>query len=350
MFDKFFSKLRKATAVLLSTLMLFSFSLNAIAATITVDTLNDSGSVGDCELRDAIGSANTNSAVDNCTAGEASPVVDVIDFSVGGTINLNGTQLPTITEAVEIDGDNDNNGTPDVTIDAGANSRILEVNSPDVTVRGLNFLNGASAGGTGGSIRVQTAADLTLLDSSFDNTGVGLGVTSRGGAIGLESDSNLNIDNVDFQNTSAVDGGAIYLGSETVNVDPEDVDLTINNATFESNSATASNGGAIYVGDNNEVEIQNTTINNSQAERKGGAIYLAGESTPPPTNTLNLNATNLSITNSTADLSGLGDEGGGIYIGTNAETAASGLVIDNASAYLGGGVFMSPAGILNLGV
>jgi hypothetical protein len=351
MSQKFFQKLQKITAQMVATLMIFSFSFNALAATITVNTLNDTGAAGDCELRDAIGSANTNTAVDNCVAGEAAPVTDIIDFSVSGTVNLNGTQLPAITETLEIDGDNDNDNVPDITIDAAANSRILEIDSPDVTVRGFSFLNGASAGDTGGSIRVNTGAELTLRDSSFDNAGVGLGVTANGGAIGSEVDAGLiDLDNVDFNNTSAGAGGAIYLGDETVNVDPEDDDLVINNSTFSNNSSTATHGGAIYIGDNNEVTIQNTTIDASQAARKGGAVYHAGETTPPPTNNLNLNATNLSITNSIANDLGLGDEGGGLYIGTNAETAASGLVIDNASAYQGGGVFISPAGILDLGV
>lgn len=349
MFQKILAKLRKTTAVTLSLLMLLSFSLNAIAATITVDTLNDTGSVGDCELRDAINSANANAAFDNCTPGEASPVTDVIDFSVNGTINLNGTQLPTITEAVEIDGDNNNDNVPDITIDAAANSRILDVNAPDVTVRGFSFLNGASAGGTGGSVLVQTGAKLTLQDSSFDNSGVGLGVTTNGGAIGAESDSNLDIDNTNFQNTSAEAGGAIYMADETVNVDTDDDDLIISNSTFDTTSATTTHGGAVYIGDNNEATIQSTTINNSQAARKGGAVYHAGETTPPPTNNLNLKMTGLGITNSTANVLNLGDEGGGLYIGTNAETTATGLTIDNASAYLGGGVFLSPAGILNMG-
>ena len=75
-------------------------------ATITVDSTNDDFTVdnGNCDLREAILSANLNIGIDACAAG--APGLDMIVFAVGAgtpTINLMGA-LPVITEQVMIDG------------------------------------------------------------------------------------------------------------------------------------------------------------------------------------------------------------------------------------------------------
>ena len=56
---------------------------SATAAVITVNTDDDDGTLGDCELREAITAANDNVATDTCAAGEAGPIRDVIDFDIG---------------------------------------------------------------------------------------------------------------------------------------------------------------------------------------------------------------------------------------------------------------------------
>lgn len=327
----------KILALILSGLMFFNFSFSAFAATITVNTLNDTGGAGDCELRDAISSANSNTAVDNCNAGEPSPTIDNIDFSLSGTINLNGTQLPTITETVRIDGDNDNDTNPDITIDAGNASRVFEVDSPSVTIDGLNFLNGAATGDSGGTIKVKTAADLVLLNSSIDNS-----TADQGGAIFSEADTGqIYFDNVDISNTTADEGGAIYIGDENINVDPETIDFSIDHTNITGSAAVNGNGGAIYIGKNNEAQIRRTTIINTQAARNGGAIYDDGEDTEPPSNTSDLNFDELTIDDSTANTDGANYSGGGIYLGPGLEAASDGLLgINDASAYSGGGIFV----------
>lgn len=75
-------------------------------ATITVNTTADDNTVnGNCTLREAIIAANTNAAVDACTAGTAG--LDTIRFNVGAgtpSIAVTGAGLPDITEPVIIDG------------------------------------------------------------------------------------------------------------------------------------------------------------------------------------------------------------------------------------------------------
>ena len=109
---------RTATAILsvaLGTLILVLAGPTAAAeaATITVTTTaeNSTSSDGLCSLKEAVGAANSNSSSGNvlgeCDAGQATPVVDRIEFKIPGggvkTINLTTTWIQ-IDEAVTIDG------------------------------------------------------------------------------------------------------------------------------------------------------------------------------------------------------------------------------------------------------
>jgi CSLREA domain-containing protein len=77
------------------------------AAGIVVSTAVDEDVAnGVCSLREAIIAANTNAAYHGCAAGEPG-FGDTITFDLGAgtpTINISTTQLPTITQAVTIDG------------------------------------------------------------------------------------------------------------------------------------------------------------------------------------------------------------------------------------------------------
>ena len=91
-------------------------------------------------LREAIGLANANAGADIITFAPA--------LLPGGTITLGGTQL-TISDDVTIDGDIDNDGTPDITIDGNASSRIFDFNGGTSSIEGL-ILTNASAPLSGG--------------------------------------------------------------------------------------------------------------------------------------------------------------------------------------------------------
>jgi CSLREA domain-containing protein len=75
---------------------IFALILHATAraATITVDSLADTGSPGVCVLRDAITAANTMTATNGCIAGTGN---DTIDCLAIGTIML-GSSLPKVTD------------------------------------------------------------------------------------------------------------------------------------------------------------------------------------------------------------------------------------------------------------
>src|SRR5215813_13604272 len=104
-------------------------SITPEASTITVNSLSDvaNGTDGVCTLREAITSANNNTAsgaaAGECPAGSGS-VSDTISFSVTGTINLTAA-LPNITSNLSINGP----GSGQLTLrrDTGGDYRIFNV-------------------------------------------------------------------------------------------------------------------------------------------------------------------------------------------------------------------------------
>ena len=82
--------------------LLFAASASAIPTTITVDTTNDTSSPTTCALRDAITSANTDTAPvgTGCAAGVGN---DSIAITPTGQITL-GSALPQITTSMSITG------------------------------------------------------------------------------------------------------------------------------------------------------------------------------------------------------------------------------------------------------
>ncbi|HEY8462321.1 MAG TPA: hypothetical protein VIM99_18175, partial [Blastocatellia bacterium] len=102
-----------------ATFIMIAAAASAHAATITVNTAYDPGLIQgviclptmpcppQCTLRDAIIAANENRRVNGCQAGEPSAIArDRIEFDIGEGIPTIFVQseLPPITESVEIDG------------------------------------------------------------------------------------------------------------------------------------------------------------------------------------------------------------------------------------------------------
>ena len=109
-------------------------------ATITVTTTVDDNTVnGNCTLREAIIAANTNAAVDACSAGAAG--LDNIVFNLGAgtpSIAVTGSALPDITEPVVIDGAT--GGATRVELNgaaAGAGANGLTVKGGGSTIKSL---------------------------------------------------------------------------------------------------------------------------------------------------------------------------------------------------------------------
>lgn len=108
-------------------------------------------------------------------------------------------------------------------------------------------------------------ADKTLLFSGNSAKANGGAISASGRIIGQD---------VDFENNSADNGGAIYMVASYTT-------LNLTNATFKSNTATT-NGGAIAIGGHGSISDTDLTLTDVVLEengaKSGGAIHLGSES------------------------------------------------------------------------
>ncbi len=146
----------------LSALGMGDYDLSLATLTVTSNANTGAGS-----LRTLIGSA---------VAG------DTITFNAGMTVTLSSGEL-VINKNLTIDGDLDNNGTADVTINANHTSRVINITTGTVTLDGLVITNGllvgnggaggvnvampATAGGSALGAGIANAGNLTVINSSI---------------------------------------------------------------------------------------------------------------------------------------------------------------------------------------
>jgi hypothetical protein len=237
----------------------------ARAATITVNSLADSGSADMCVLHDALTAANTKTVVNGCVAGTG---IDTINFSVSGTITL-AIPPPTITNNLTISGPT---GSPGITIDGSYAVQPIQVTSgATLSLKFLTLENGSVLGTDG------------ILS--------GPGGDAQGGAV--FNQGALSITNCTFSGNQAV--GGVSVGGQAGDAEGGAIfnngTLTITDSTFASNQANGGpgsdgiggpgEGGAIF--NNGTLTITNSTFASNQvnggtamsasAEGEGGAIF-----------------------------------------------------------------------------
>jgi hypothetical protein len=253
----------------------------AHAATITVNSPADDTT--GCTLRNAIIAANTNTTQGSCSAGQAAPTVDVINFSLAtpATITL-GSALPDLTEDVMITGP----GMNQLTIDGADSYRpITTFSSTTISISGTTITNGlcddtcGPASSAGGAIH--NAANLTLTDvaltnntASVDGGGTQATVTAEGGAIRNLAQLTI-IQSKLTGNTAEATGAtsqASSMGGAIINYGTLNLDRT----TLDSNTSAASggdntnpNGGAIL--NFGTASISRSTVSNNTASGTGAS-------------------------------------------------------------------------------
>ena len=215
---------------------------------------------GNCSLIEAVRAANTDTAVDGCTAGEALTTTDEYGYShlVPDTINIpagrylftsgfeNGHHaLPQITTAMKLVGQGDKSWN--TTLERSATSDPFRFIHQDLsgnsvlTVENLHFKNGQST--NGGAI--YSTGGLNVFDSTFEGNSAISNRTNEGkaGAIYTRTSGNLvNIErNTFIKNSASVDAGAIYghYGRQR----SESRGLLISGNTFHSNIVLNGTGG-----------------------------------------------------------------------------------------------------------
>ncbi|MDY6804598.1 MAG: choice-of-anchor Q domain-containing protein, partial [Cyanobacteriota bacterium] len=193
----------------------YEFVNDALPATLVTNT-NDSGAGS---LRQAIATA------------EAGDTITFADSLANQTITLTSGQLE-IDKDLIIDGVD----AAGLTISGNNSSRVIyQPDDINFTVRNLRIADGFT--------------------------------TDRGGAIFTDKRATLTVENVDFENNSAGEGGAVTVFHFSK--------ATVNNSTFNNNDSTSvkkveQGGGAIYVRDV-ELRVNNSEFTNNKGIN-GGAI------------------------------------------------------------------------------
>ncbi len=173
---------------------------------------------------------------------------DTIDFSVTGTIELDGTQL-IIDKSLTIAGP----GEALLTISANTSSpsmvsRVFYIHSAsstlEVTISGLSIANGNE--GTQGAGIYNEGENLTILNCVISNN------TAREGGGGIYNNGTLQIGTSTLANNATTGGPGGGLYNEGV--------FQLENSTISGNSAVNGAGGGIY---NADVETATGTVDNS---------------------------------------------------------------------------------------
>jgi hypothetical protein len=374
----------------------------AEAATIAVDSNDDSAASTACNLRKALASVNAAAAVSGCavrTTGSfgSNDTVTFVNLA-DSVVTLAQGQLM-ITLPVTIEGHN-------LTIDANHASSAVYIQNAGLTLNdalvrngsdlylagGINVVSGTlqlnrvemsgNQGGSGGAIEAFSATfgqgvvlnDSIIHDNHGNSGGAIFGQNSKlgmsgttiygntaqnaGGAVAVDGGS-LVVTNCVITGNSAGSGGAITNSGDVqikasilagngatmqggaVAMSSSSATLTIAESTLSGNSAA--NGGAIGTGFGGTFVMTNSTLSGNTASSKGGAFY----ANKYPQLTL----TNVTVSGNTAS------NGGGFFIteaagkyGTTS-LALSNTIASANTAAAGkdiGGVFPPPSGSNNL--
>ena len=146
-----------------------------------------------------------------------------------------------------------------------AGAALAWINATRISIDTYHFYNN-HVGFSGGAIYVgEGSKNCEILNCVFDNNWVDNDVDGHGGAIEWYSEKGL-VYNSEFTNNRAYNGGAIYVGSASG-------EINITKSTFRDNVALTT-GGAISI-DASAVTVNASNFYNNNAT-KGGALYVGG--------------------------------------------------------------------------
>ena len=256
-------------------------------ADITVNTVSDElNADGDCSLREAITSANSDSASDACAIGGTA---DSIAFGVAGTIVLNSA-LPAISSDVAIVGP-----AGKVILSGGGATPLFEVASGGILRLDALTLSGGLAS-DGGAIINQLGGTLTVFNSTFS----GNRAQQSGGAI-----RNLGVAtivNSTFASNAATERGGALAASGV------GASMTLINSTVAANSAAQ--GGGIATEQQGAVTLRNTLIATNAGGNCLGTLTDGGGNLDGGTSCGLVDGTSSSNAGVVLDPGGLRDNGG----------------------------------------
>ena len=298
----------------------------AAAATITVTSTADNTTVdGICTLREAIGSANSNSSAD-CTDGEVLPTVDVIEFEITGGCPTVCTFTPTvpltITEAVVIDGYTQTGASAN-TLAVGNDAVLkIEINGSSVPV----VIGGIFDVAGGGS----TLRGLVINRGANGNSGIRINGNNNkveGCFIGTDATGSVDLGNIISgilfnAGTGNTIGGSTAAARNVISGNQaEGIDVTspAGSNTIQNNYIGTTASGTAAMGNGSDgIEIilssSNQILNNLLSGNGGRGIHLNGT-----TSTSNVVKGNL-IGTGAAGTTAIGNTLDGLMIGNNSSS------------------------------
>lgn len=318
-------------------------TVGAWAAGIVVNSAGDTvADDGECTLREAIVAANTDTAsgatVGECAAGSRA---DTITFAGNYTITLAGSQLPSISSEITINGNGEANtilqaSTCDpISLPGGCtpvDHRVLQVDaSGSLTLENASIRHGRAPGGgacdplkcQGGGIYNQGTLTLTEVTLSSNEGLLGGGLANAGTAI---------LERVTISDNGASNGGGVYnKGTLTISDSSlsdnarsafhnEAGDATLTRVDISDNSSD-SDGGGIYVLDGS-LSLTDVILSGNTADSSGGGITSFGSS---------LNLERVTLSGNTANGGGT-DGGGGLYLGNGDPVSLTNVTFSGNSA------------------
>ncbi|MCB1499007.1 MAG: cadherin-like domain-containing protein [Bauldia sp.] len=271
-----------------------------------------------------------------------------------GTLTLMGGEL-VIASDVTIDGDTDGENEADITIDADGGSRVFHITGGTSTLDALTITGGEAGAGSGGGVRIEGGAALTIANSTvsgnagyygggignagittLSNTTVSDNTASYGGGV-----HNFAGGEVTLFNTTLSDNSAVFTGGGLSSFGA----ATLANVTVSGNSAAVYDGGG--VANFGTATLTNVTLSDNSANGSGGGIYnhadlilvnatLAGNAATTGGGVANLGGSaTLGIVNSTFTGNTAVTFGGGIYNSGGTATLTNTIVAGNNAGAAG---------------
>ena len=266
----------------------------------------DNGSGSLCTLREAIRSANTNTAIGGCEAGAAGsdrilvmPGTHMVNLTSGNNEDASLTGDLDLLEDVQILG-----AATDLSIIDGSN------------VADIDRLLHVHGGGTPITVTIEK---VSLRGGNPTD------VTGQGGVIWLESNSTLNLNEVDVEGGTARTGGGIYSEGILTITDSRIAD----NQTRVEGAAGNQGGGIAHAAGGGALKISDSVVAGNDAEESGAGLYVAGGP--------------LTLTRSQVTDNFGGGNGGGLFVSSpNYSVTYTEFAGNHANA--GGGVYLMEMG------
>ena len=220
----------------------------------------------------------------------------------------------------------------------GGNGGAIIITGSDVNITYSKFVNN-TARARGGAVYLQNNSNTLILNSTFEENFAG----TNGGALDFyQGAANGRVINSTFlHNMANKTGGSIYWNGHNgvINGSLFRDNIALNQGTELNGTpiTDAGDGGAVIWTGSYGV-IENTTFINNTANRRGGAIYLLGESNTD--GTLNY-CENVTVKNCTFDSNIARTNGGAIdwFKGARYGTVEDSVFINNIANRTGGAIF-----------